>query len=290
MGSAVLACDFSLGSTRIPFTRVSSSLYTTARIVVPYVLIRACAHADIGLRHIYTVRRSTCTSCAHYPKVIPSCVTPAKRIAVSARHCNDGLSQRRQSRDYMRMYVMRTIGEIVMYTSRRIFDFSRLNREYDVKLIRTDDSIDPQARTCFNCWQDDHERINCRKKQTRDFCYNCGRVGVQMPDCPRCGEGYVRWLARHPEKRASATKPSQAPKPETRRPGPKVHVPPKAFLDRYPDEPERNHYDRIRNALKGVEMLTQVRILKEYFPNGAPTSKAKRFDPTTQKKNRGGND
>ncbi|CAB0031882.1 unnamed protein product [Trichogramma brassicae] len=152
----------------------------------------------------------------------------------------------------------------------------------DVKLIRTDDSIDPQARTCFNCWQDDHERINCRKKQTRDFCYNCGRVGVQMPDCPRCGEGYVRWLARHPEKRASATKPSQAPKPEIRRPGPKVHVPPKAFLDRYPDEPERNHYDRIRNALKGVEMLTQVRILKEYFPNGAPTSKAKRFDPTTQ--------
>ncbi|CAB0042942.1 unnamed protein product [Trichogramma brassicae] len=152
----------------------------------------------------------------------------------------------------------------------------------DVKLIRTDDSIDPQARTCFNCWQDDHERINCRKKQTRDFCYNCGRVGVQMPDCPRCGEGYVRWLARHPEKRASATKPSQAPKPEIRRPGPKVHVPPKAFLDRYPDEPERNHYDRIRNALKGVEMLTQVKILKEYFPNGAPTSKAKRFDPTTQ--------
>ncbi|CAB0035616.1 unnamed protein product [Trichogramma brassicae] len=152
----------------------------------------------------------------------------------------------------------------------------------DVKLIRTDDSIDPQARTCFNCWQDDHERINCRKEKTRDFCFNCGRIGVHMPECPRCTEGYVRWIGRHPEKKASATKPSQAPKPEIRRPGPKVLVPPKAFLDRYPNEPERNHYDRIRKALKDVEMLTQVKILKQYFPNGAPTSEAKRFDPATQ--------
>ncbi|CAB0029728.1 unnamed protein product, partial [Trichogramma brassicae] len=152
----------------------------------------------------------------------------------------------------------------------------------DVKLIRTDDSINLQAWTCFNCWQDDHERINCRKKQTRDFCYNCGRIGVHLPECPRCGEGYVRWLARHPEKKAFATKPSQAPKPEIRRPGPKVLVPPKAFLDRYPDEPERNHYDSIRNALRDVDLVTQVKILKGYFPKGASTSKAKRFDSATQ--------
>ncbi|KAL7294485.1 hypothetical protein TKK_0012479 [Trichogramma kaykai] len=104
-----------------------------------------------------------------------------------------------------------------------------------------------------------------------------------MLECSRCGEGYARWIAQHPEKKAFGTRPSQAPRTETRRPGPKVHVLPKAFLDRYPDEPERNHYDRIRNAIRDVDMVTQVKILKEYFPNGAPTSRAKRFNPRTQR-------
>ncbi|CAB0034424.1 unnamed protein product [Trichogramma brassicae] len=59
-------------------------------------------------------------------------------------------------------------------------------------------------------------------------------------------------------------------------------MPLKAFLNRYPDEPERSHYDCIRNALQDVDMLTQVKILQGYFPNGAPTSNAKRFDPAMQ--------
>lgn len=61
--------------------------------------------------------------------------------------------------------------------------------------IPTDPRVDPPPYTCLNCWEPGHTRMTCRRPPQGISCANCGRIEVEMPDCPRCREGYLRHIA-----------------------------------------------------------------------------------------------
>ncbi|CAB0037540.1 unnamed protein product [Trichogramma brassicae] len=65
-----------------------------------------------------------------------------------------------------------------------------------LKPIPTDPAVDPAPRHCFNCWKPGHFRQVCPSAKERSYYYNCGRVGVDMADCPRCSRAHAEWLER----------------------------------------------------------------------------------------------
>uniref|UniRef100_A0ABD2VTH8 RNA-directed DNA polymerase n=2 Tax=Trichogramma kaykai TaxID=54128 RepID=A0ABD2VTH8_9HYME len=50
--------------------------------------------------------------------------------------------------------------------------------------------LDPPRGACFNCHGSGHGRQDCRRRPTRVFCTNCGRGGVKVHACPRCGKAW----------------------------------------------------------------------------------------------------
>ena len=75
--------------------------------------------------------------------------------------------------------------------------------------IPTDARVDPPAYTCFNCWQEGHCAMQCQRPRVRNFCYNCGRSGVDMTVCPRCSAAYRRMVGR--ESRESSGRANSRP-------------------------------------------------------------------------------
>ncbi|CAB0029779.1 unnamed protein product [Trichogramma brassicae] len=75
-----------------------------------------------------------------------------------------------------------------------------------LKPIPTDPTVDPAPRHCFNCWKPGHFRQVCPSAKERSYCYNCGRDGVDMADCPRCSGAHAEWLERtYSAERSQAT-------------------------------------------------------------------------------------
>ena len=58
--------------------------------------------------------------------------------------------------------------------------------------IPYDPRIDPPLKHCFNCWVSGHPRKHCPVREKRLCCFNCGRSGVTLNDCPRCWEANLR--------------------------------------------------------------------------------------------------
>ncbi|CAB0039427.1 unnamed protein product [Trichogramma brassicae] len=50
--------------------------------------------------------------------------------------------------------------------------------------------LDPPRGACFNCHESGHGRQDCRRRPMRVFCTNCGRGGVKVHACPRCGKAW----------------------------------------------------------------------------------------------------
>ena len=57
-----------------------------------------------------------------------------------------------------------------------------------LRRIPTRPDLDPPAGVCFVCWKRGHRRWDCQKAALHMYCYNCGRRGVDLTDCPRCSE------------------------------------------------------------------------------------------------------
>ncbi|KAL7289840.1 hypothetical protein TKK_0016238 [Trichogramma kaykai] len=80
---------------------------------------------------------------------------------------------------------------------------------FDGRHMPRDSRVEPPKGGCFICWSTTHGWRTCGQTSEHDFCWNCGRRGVGTPaDCPRCREGYQRWMRNQP-----------------RRDGPPVHAP-----------------------------------------------------------------
>ncbi|CAB0045392.1 unnamed protein product, partial [Trichogramma brassicae] len=50
--------------------------------------------------------------------------------------------------------------------------------------------LDSPRGACFNCHESGHGRQQCRRRPMRVFCTNCGRGGVKVHACPRCGKAW----------------------------------------------------------------------------------------------------
>ncbi|CAB0042204.1 unnamed protein product [Trichogramma brassicae] len=50
--------------------------------------------------------------------------------------------------------------------------------------------LHPPRGACFNCHESGHGRQQCRRRPMRVFCTNCGRGGVKVHACPRCGKAW----------------------------------------------------------------------------------------------------
>ncbi|KAL7304713.1 hypothetical protein TKK_0002954 [Trichogramma kaykai] len=57
-----------------------------------------------------------------------------------------------------------------------------------LELVAFVSGLDPPRGACFNCHESEHGRQDCRRRPTRVFCTNCGRGGVKVHACPRCGK------------------------------------------------------------------------------------------------------
>lgn len=66
----------------------------------------------------------------------------------------------------------------------------------DVESNPTDPTVDPPPRVCQNCWRKGHYRAKCSKKIIVASCENCGRKYQTVATCPRCADGYRRFLLR----------------------------------------------------------------------------------------------
>ena len=62
-------------------------------------------------------------------------------------------------------------------------------------------------RRCYNCGSIDHMYSACKKPIDNPFCYHCGKPGVKINNCPRCG----------PKRRAKRFFHSSQPKNEERK-------------------------------------------------------------------------
>ena len=60
--------------------------------------------------------------------------------------------------------------------------------------IVTDPRVDPPLGSCFNCWQRGHVALRCPRPKQRNYCFNCGRVNVDMTVCPRCSGPHRRYI------------------------------------------------------------------------------------------------
>ena len=66
----------------------------------------------------------------------------------------------------------------------------------NLESIPSHHTLDPRPHTCFNCREDckdgrGHEAMDCPEAYVL-HCENCGRRGVNVLDCPRCGVAYIR--------------------------------------------------------------------------------------------------
>ncbi|KAL7306594.1 hypothetical protein TKK_0001281 [Trichogramma kaykai] len=71
----------------------------------------------------------------------------------------------------------------------------------DLKPISTDPELDPPADVCHICWQSGHTRMTCKHPIKGIFCNNCGRKGIAIDDCPRCGQKYQEYQNKLKESR-----------------------------------------------------------------------------------------
>ena len=64
----------------------------------------------------------------------------------------------------------------------------------DLVSILINTTIDPPLGVCFNCWQDGHARRACPRPKVARYCLNCGRRGVDLYSCSRCGPAHARYV------------------------------------------------------------------------------------------------
>ncbi|XP_058803691.1 uncharacterized protein LOC131671344 [Phymastichus coffea] len=66
-----------------------------------------------------------------------------------------------------------------------------LNHFHDVESIPFDIEVDVPAGNCINCLEPRHPKSKlCDNFRNGDYCFNCGRSGVRVYTCPRCGHAY----------------------------------------------------------------------------------------------------
>ncbi|CAB0038054.1 unnamed protein product [Trichogramma brassicae] len=111
--------------------------------------------------------------------------------------------------------------------------------------IPTDPTVDPAPRHCFNCWKPGHFRQVCPSAKEHSYCYNCGRDGVDMADCPRCSGAHAEWLERtYSAERSQATEEHRRAYESWR----------EATPDRVVSEPRRVDFDlRIPTRNNGID-------------------------------------
>ncbi|CAB0040796.1 unnamed protein product [Trichogramma brassicae] len=104
----------------------------------------------------------------------------------------------------------------------------------------------------------------CPSAKERSYCYNCGRDGVDMADCPRCSGAHAEWLERtYSAERSQATE-------ERRRESWREANP-----DRVVSEPRRVDFD-LRERLE--QRLEQRRGMREAGPSSRLASGRRRQD------------
>ncbi|CAB0036642.1 unnamed protein product [Trichogramma brassicae] len=135
-----------------------------------------------------------------------------------------------------------------------------------LKPIPTDPTVDPAPRHCFNCWKPGHFRQVCPSAKERSYCYNCGRDGVDMADCPRCSGAHAEWLERtYSAERSQATEERRRAYESWREANP----------DRVVSEPRRVDFD-LRERLE--QRLEQRRGMREAGPSSRLASGRRRQD------------
>lgn len=69
----------------------------------------------------------------------------------------------------------------------------------NLRAIPTDPTVEPPFRRCFSCWRDGH-RLEQFSETNGRFCFNCGRCGTDLAECPRCSEPHRREWAERAER------------------------------------------------------------------------------------------
>ena len=75
----------------------------------------------------------------------------------------------------------------------------------DLVSIPINTTIDPPLGVCFNCWQDGHARKACPRPKVARYCLNCGRRGVDLYFCLRCGPAHAKYVEEKFGQRAGSS-------------------------------------------------------------------------------------